>query len=291
VAVTTDSNPRACALDPRGGTALVLAEAVANLACVGATPAAVVNCLNFGNPEHPEVMWQLSECIDGMADACAALSLPVIGGNVSLYNESGGADIDPTPVLGLLGLVSEVHAPPPGLAWSERDTLVLVGARHAPDGSFPLEGTRWATERRDHRTGHITNVDFDAHAAACAFVAALIAAQVAGADRDALVHAVHDVSGGGLAVALAEMAVAAGSGCAVDLDDAAELFTELPSRFVVATAAPDDLCARAAALGVPTAVLGTATGDRVTAGTLLDLPLEALSEAHDGNLALALGES
>ena len=96
----------------RRGTALVLAEAVANLACVGATPAAVVNCLNFGNPEHPEVMWQLSECIDGMAEACRALALPVIGGNVSLYNESGGADIDPTPVLGVMGLVDAVHAPP-----------------------------------------------------------------------------------------------------------------------------------------------------------------------------------
>ena len=110
VALTTDSNPRACALDPRGGTALVLAEGVANLACVGATPVAVVNCLNFGNPEHPEVMWQLSECIDGMAEACRALALPVIGGNVSFYNESGGADIDPTPVLGVLGLVDALHA-------------------------------------------------------------------------------------------------------------------------------------------------------------------------------------
>src|SRR3984957_10947833 len=153
VALTTDSNPRACALDPRGGPALVLAEGVANLAGAGATPAAVVNCLNFGNPEHPEVMWQLSECIDGMTEACRALSLPVIGGNVSLYNESGGADIDPTPVLGVLGLVETLHARPPGLAWSADDTLVLVGPRSSAGGDFPLEGTRWATERRDHRTG------------------------------------------------------------------------------------------------------------------------------------------
>ena len=119
---------------------------MANLACVGATPVAVVNCLNFGNPEHPEVMWQLSEAIDGLAEACRALSLPVIGGNVSLYNESGGADIDPTPVLGVLGLVDVLVAPPPGLAWGEGDTLVLLGARGADDGSFPLDGSRWATE-------------------------------------------------------------------------------------------------------------------------------------------------
>ncbi len=140
VALTTDSNPRACALDPRGGTALVLAEGVANLACVGGTPAAVVNCLNFGNPEHPEVMWQLSECIDGMAEACRALSVPVIGGNVSLYNESGGSDIDPTPVLGVLGLVDAVHAPPPGLAWSDGDTIVLVGPRAAVRRVLPPGG-------------------------------------------------------------------------------------------------------------------------------------------------------
>ena len=124
--------PAGCALDPRAGTALVLAEGVANLACVGATPAAVVNCLNFGNPEHPEVMWQLSECIDGMAEACRALSLPVIGGNVSLYNESGGADIDPTPVLGVLGLVDAVTARPPGRAWSSGDTVRPARARGRP---------------------------------------------------------------------------------------------------------------------------------------------------------------
>ena len=295
VALTTDSNPRACALDPRRGTALALAEGVANLACVGATPAAVVNCLNFGNPEHPEVMWQLAECIDGMAESCRALSLPVIGGNVSLYNESGGSDIDPTPVLGLLGLVDAVHAAPPGPAWSAGDTVVLVGPRAATDGSFPLEGTRWATERRDHRTGRVPSVDFAVHAEVCAFVAALVAAQVAApvagaGDAECLLHAVHDVSGGGLATALAEMAAAAGTGCALELDDAAELYTELPSRFVVATGDPDQLCRLAAGRGIPAAVLGPAGGARFTLGRLVDLPVEAVREAHEGNLALALGD-
>jgi phosphoribosylformylglycinamidine synthase subunit PurL len=290
VALTTDSNPRACALDPRGGPALVLAEGVANLACVGATPAAVVNCLNFGNPEHPEVMWQLSECIDGMAESCRALGLPIIGGNVSFYNESGGSDIDPTPVLGVLGLVDTVHAPPPGVAWSAGDTVVLLGPRTAADGSFPLEGTRWATERRDHRTGRIPSVDFAAHGAVCAFVAGLVAAQVAAGDAAPLLHAVHDVSGGGLAVALAEMAAAAGCGCTLEVGEAAELFAELPSRFVVATPDPDELLRRAAAGGIPAAVLGPAGGARCTLGDLIDLPVDALSGAHEGNLALALGE-
>ena len=286
VAITTDSNPRACALDPRAGTALVLAEAVANLACVGATAVAVVNCLNFGNPEHPEVMWQLSECIDGLAGACDALSLPVIGGNVSLYNESGGSDIDPTPVLGVLGLVDAVRARPPGLAWSEGDTVVLLGARAAADGTFPLEGSRWATERRDHRGGvGVPAVDFAAHAALCAFVADRV-----GTSGDGLVRAVHDVSGGGLAVALAEMAAAGATGCTLAGVEPAELFTELPSRFVIATADPDALCARATARGIPAAVLGPAGGGRLILGDLVDLPLDAVGKAEELNLARALGD-
>jgi phosphoribosylformylglycinamidine synthase len=291
VAVSTDSNPRACALDPRGGTALVLAEAVANLACVGATPAAVVNCLNFGNPEHAEVMWQLSESIDGMAEACRALSLPVVGGNVSLYNESGGADIDPTPVLGVLGLVDDVQAPPPGLGWAEGDDIVLLGARAASDGSYPLEGTRWATECADHRTGLPPVVDFAAHRAVCAFVAALVAARVGG-NEDPVLRAVHDVSGGGLAVAAAEMAAQSPVGCVLDVAARpAELFTELPSRFLLATPRPDELCARAEAAGVAAAVLGRAHGDRLTLGDWVDLPLTAVREAFEGNLTRALGDS
>ncbi len=303
VALSTDSNPRACALDPRAGTALVLAEGVANLACVGAAPVAVVNCLNFGNPEHPEVMWQLSECIDGLAEACRALSLPVIGGNVSLYNESGGADIDPTPVLGVLGLVDAVHARPPGLGWSEGDTVVLLGVRApsaptaASGAAFPLWGTRWATERRGDRggVGRVPTVNFDAHASLCAFVAGLVAAQVAGPDATgtagaALVHAVHDVSGGGLAVTVAEMAAEAGLGCALDLNDPAELFSELPSRIVIATADPDALGARAAEAGVPARVLGRAGGDRVQLGRLVDLPVATVRAAHEDNLGSALGD-
>jgi phosphoribosylformylglycinamidine synthase len=291
VAVTTDSNPRYCALNPRLGTILTLAEGVANLACVGATAVAVVNCLNFGNPEHAEVMWQLSECIDGMTEACVALSLPVIGGNVSFYNESAGADIDPTPVLGLLGLVEAVHAPPPGLAWSEGETVVVLGARTSVDGGFPLDGTRWATECRTHRSGTLAPIDLKAHATVCAFVAGLVSAIVSGEGAPPLLGSVHDVSSGGLAIALAEMAAAAGVGCAVALDDSAELFTELPSRFVMTSTRPDELCERAEALGIPAAKVGRAGGDRFCLGDLVDLPLDALCEAHEGNLARMLGES
>src|SRR5690606_19389820 len=115
LALTTDGNHRWCAVDPRRGTALTVAESVLNLACVGAKPLALVNCLNFGNPEHPEVMWQLSEAIDGMSEACLAFGIPVIGGNVSLYNESLGVNIDPTPVVGLLGIIDDLVRQPPGV--------------------------------------------------------------------------------------------------------------------------------------------------------------------------------
>jgi phosphoribosylformylglycinamidine synthase len=289
VAVTTDSNPRACALDPRAGTALVLAESVANLACVGAAAVAVVNCLNFGNPEHPEVMWQLSECIDGLAEACRATSLPVVGGNVSFYNESGGVDIDPTPVLGVVGLVEALQAPPPGLAWREGDTVVLLGARTA-QGTWPLDGTRWATERCEQRGGTVPDVDFAMHLAVCGFVARFVARQVAGAAATPVLGAVHDVSDGGLAVTLAEMAAAAGIGCTLDIDDPAELFTELPSRFLVATGDPAALCGEAEAGGIPAAVLGQVGGDRVKVGGLVDVAVSALCDAYEGRLALELGE-
>ena len=142
---------------PGPGTIATVAEAALNLACSGATPKAVVNCLNFGNPEHPEVMWQLSEAIDGMSEACLALGLPVIGGNVSLYNESFGKDIDPTPVIGGLGLIDRLAARPPGVTLVDGGTLVLLDAsvgrsdsgRHRPS----LAGSRWAVELRHHRNG------------------------------------------------------------------------------------------------------------------------------------------
>jgi len=297
VAVTTDSNPRYCALDPRAGTALTLAEGISNLACVGATPVAVVNCLNFGNPEHGEVMWELSESIDGLAEACTAFGLPVIGGNVSLYNESGGADIDPTPVLGVLGLVDELRVAPPGLAWQDGDAIVLLGGRAVEGGeggvgsAHPLEGTRWATECRDHRSGTLPPLNYAAHHLVSDFVAGLVSHMMAGEETRPLVTAVHDVSGGGLGVALAEMAVAAGFGCFVDVADAAEVFTELPSRFVVATNMPDELHDRAAAVGIPVELVGRVIGDRFGLGDVIDLPLSALTEAYEGNLARMLGNS
>ncbi len=303
VAVTTDSAPRWCALDPREGVGLVLAESIANLACVGASPVAVVNCLNFGNPEHPEVMWQLSETVDGLAEACRVWDLPVIGGNVSLYNESTGVDILPTPVLGVLGLVDRLRHSPPPTAASDGARLVLLGRRHlAGDVPHPLGGSRWAVERRGRRHGALPGIDPDAHARVCGFVASLVATTVAGGSggleeggenakggqpRAAeLLAGVHDVSGGGLAIALAEMAVCGGVGVhVVGIEGHEELFTELPSRILATTDCPEELCARAHEKGVPADVVGTAGGDRFVVEDLVDLPMPELARSWAGSLA------
>ena len=196
LALTTDGNHRWCAVDPRAGTALTVAESVLNLACVGARPLAVVNCLNFGNPEHPEVMWQLSEAIDGMTEACRAFGIPVIGGNVSLYNESRGADIDPTPVVGMLGVVDQLDRRPPGVGLVDGGRLLLVGVTQ-PE----VSGSRWARER-GHRGGKLPVLDVDMHRKVADVVRTLV--------TGGLLAGVHDVGNGGLGVALAEMAVAVG---------------------------------------------------------------------------------
>jgi len=285
VALTTDASPRWCAVDPRRGTVMVLAEAMANLACVGARAVAVVNCLNFGNPEHPEVMWQLSEAIDGLGEGCLAFGLPVIGGNVSLYNESGGRDIDPTVVLGVLGLVDRLCAPPAGVRCPPGSTLVLLGARSAPEGEpFPLAGSRWAVEGRGRRAGTLAGVDLPAHRRLVDLVVSLVGRAVAGDDGPVL--GVHDVSGGGLAVALAEMAIGGDSGLELPTGVAghAELFTELPGRVLVATEEPAAVLAEAERGGVPAAVLGRAGGDRLLIGGLVDLAMSEVRAAWEGAL-------
>ncbi|MGH9045698.1 MAG: AIR synthase-related protein, partial [Acidimicrobiales bacterium] len=288
VAITTDANPRWCAIDPRAGTSLVVAEATANLACVGARAVAIVNCCNFGNPEHATVMWQLSEAIDGMSEACLALGLPVIGGNVSLYNESGGEDILPTPVIGGLGLVDVLEHRPPGLAWPGDATVLLVGGSSSRS-TASLGGSRWAVERRGHRNGRLPAVDLVAHRNSIDFVCRLVADEVA--LGPGLVLAVHDVSAGGLAVTLAEMAIASGIGARIDgLEDHHALFHEGPSRFVVATSRPAEILERASATGVPVERLGVAAGDVLVIGDLVAVGVDRLRATWSGAIPVALGE-
>jgi len=278
LALSTDGNHRWCAVDPRAGTAMTVAESVLNLACVGARPLALVNCLNFGNPEHPEVMWQLSEAIDGMADACRALGLPVVGGNVSLYNESRGRDIDPTPVVGVLGMVDRLDRRPPGVGLIENGRLLVLGASE-PN----LAGSRWAWER-GARGGPLPALDLQAHTRLCNLVRELVAGGSAAG--------LHDISVGGLGVALTEMAVRSGVGFRIaGVADHVELFGESPSRVVVC-ADPEraqEIFRRAGEVGVPAAFLGGSGGDVLAFEGLCEIPLADAVESWRDAIPKAMG--
>ncbi|MGQ0744547.1 MAG: phosphoribosylformylglycinamidine synthase subunit PurL [Acidimicrobiales bacterium] len=326
MALTVDSNSRWCALDPRAGTAMVVAEAVLNLACVGAEPVAVVNCLNFGNPEHPDVMWQLAEAIAGMGDACRALGLPVVGGNVSLYNASDGIDIDPTPVVGMVGLrggLAPATQPdggsgglspttPTASSALVADAVIAVigplvdplrgtagrglpgsggGDRAGPEGL--LDGSLWAEGAHGHLGGRLPYLDFEAHRA--------VAATVALAVRSGLVGAAHDIADGGLGLALAEMAVRGGVGFAVGSSAPGavgmnrrlghdELFSEAPSRVVVCLAGDrwSDLAGLCHQKGVGLIALGTAGGGRLVVAGGFDLGLEEARQTWARALAVPL---
>jgi phosphoribosylformylglycinamidine synthase len=250
----------------------VVAEAALNLACVGARPLALVDNLNFGNPEHPEVMWQLSEAIDGMAEACTALSLPVVGGNVSLYNESGGRDISPTPVVGVVGLIDVLERRPPGVRLVEGAEILLLGVGDpSPTG---LAGSRWAAGR-GHTGGVLPALDLDGHGRLCALVQGLV-------DSD-LLAGVHDVSDGGLGVAVAEMAIASGVGFEISglAGGHAALFSEAPSRVVACVAADKgaEVVARASDGGLSVTRLGRAGGDRLVVEGLVDLGIDEVTSS------------
>jgi phosphoribosylformylglycinamidine synthase len=278
LALTTDGNHRWCALDPRTGTALVVAEATLNLACVGARPIALVDCLNFGNPEHAEVMWQLSEAVDGMGEACRAFGLPVVGGNVSLYNESRGADIDPTPIVGVLGVVDDLAQRPPGVRLAAGASIILLGTTRPA-----LGGSLWAFAR-GHRRGRPPVLDLAGHARVLELVRELASTEG--------VLGIHDCGEGGLGVALAEMAVRSRVGFrAGGVPDHAHLFGESPSRAVVAIepANVDGVLALAAAAGVPADVIGVAGGDRLVIDGLVDVALADAIAAWRDRLPAALG--
>jgi phosphoribosylformylglycinamidine synthase len=220
LAVSTDGNGRLCYLDPRMGSARLVYEAALNVAVTGARPLAVVDNLNFGNPEKPEVMWQFKESVEGISEACEALGIPVVGGNVSFYNETDGVDINPTPVVGLLGLADPMPEDPPRLSRAEEAMeLWLVG----PAATDNLAGT--AVQRLlDDLPGGIPTAP---HREIARTVIALAAE---------LAHSapvLHDISDGGLAVAAAEIAIASGVGVVLDVP-ADEIYSEDPHRFLVA---------------------------------------------------------
>jgi phosphoribosylformylglycinamidine synthase II len=264
LAVSIDGNGRRVACDPRRGAAEAVYECAANLACVGAVPLGLTNCLNFGNPEKPHVAWQLVEAVDGIAAACGALGVPVVGGNVSLYNEAPTGPIFPTPVIGMVGRLPD-PARAGRLAFSVPDDAVALVGSFAPAAA----GSELAKLRGAPVAGPLPPLDETAIRQAHDTVRGLVNAGA--------VTSAHDIAEGGIAVALAECCVAGGIGASVTLPDGLDPFGEAPGRaFVVSGPAQ-------ALTGLT--IIGTVGGDRLLIDGLLDAPVAELASVRAGGLA------
>ncbi len=285
LAVSVDGAHRSSLLDPRRGAQLAVAEAVRNLSCVGARPLALTNCLNFGDPEKEEVMWQLEEAVAGLAEACRQLALPVVSGNVSLYNDLSGDSIPPTPVVGVVGLVGDIRRlPGPGFA-AAGDLIYLVGP-----GGTELGGSELQRLLGGMVLGPPPELDLELERRASEAVRQLVSE---GSARSA-----HDCSLGGLAVALAECCVAGGLGAVVRPGDPSNptggghalLFGEGSGRYVLSVdpaggGRMEEVCA---GWGVPCARLGEVGGDQVEIVGLARIPLAAAAAARLEGIAGAM---
>jgi phosphoribosylformylglycinamidine synthase len=250
VAMSLDGNGRYCYLDPREGTMLIVAECCRNLSTVGAEPVATTNNLNFGNPERPEIMAQLAESIEGLAEACEFFQVPVTGGNVSLYNETLGTPIFPSPVVGIVGLLPTREPVGIGFRNPGRKVILLGGAGSCDDIRFG--GTQYAKAILDELWGLPPALDMDFEKRVQAAIRRIVS--------EGLAESAHDLSDGGLAVALAESAFPYGIGASTDLDSDLRpeflLFGEAPSRIVVSTTDPSRIQSIAEEFGVPAPIIG-----------------------------------
>jgi phosphoribosylformylglycinamidine synthase subunit PurL len=269
IAVSIDGNGRRVASDPYTGAVEAVLECARNLACVGAEPLGLTNCLNFGNPEKPHIAWQLTRAVAGMRDACLALGVPVVGGNVSLYNEGGGGPIYPTPIVGMVGkLPDPASVPRTGFAESGHAVALVGPFRPAPEGS-ELE------KLRGRLADGLPEVDLAEQAAALEALREAV--------RSGSLATVHDVADGGVAVALAECCIEGGIGARVALpsDDATALFGEAPGGAVLAGP-------REAVDEVPNAqVIGEVGGDALDIIGALRVPVADLSGAYEGAIPAA----
>ncbi len=275
LAISCDVTPRYCAADPFEGAKQAVAECWRNLTAVGADPLAITDCMNFGNPERPEIMGEFASAVEGMAEACNALSFPVVSGNVSLYNETNGVAIPPTPAIGGIGLIPDIATMATIALKRDGDVLMLLGAEAGHLGQ-----SIYMQVMQERSEGAPPAVDLDAERRTGDLVRGLI--------RSGCLSAAHDVSDGGLLVAIAEMALAGGRGVALDpvpgpLPAHALWFGEDQARYVVA-ASPDkaDAIHKAAAVAkVPLRLLGKVGGDAVEIAGEPPLPLAALRTAHE----------
>jgi len=284
IACATDGNGRWCEIDPREGARRVTAEAFRNVACTGARPLATTNNLNFGNPERPEIMWQFAESVAGIGEACRALDVPITGGNVSLYNETQGRAINPTPVIGIVGVLDDAAAAVGSSFRADGDRVLLIGAPTAAG----LAGSQLQRFLGAPLGGLLAPADFEVEAALADVLVDLAAAGA--------LHSAHDVSDGGLLVTLAESAVGGRRGVAVTLpdgdglSDAQALCSESPGRVVVSVA-PDrvgEVVARAAAAGIDAVDVGIVGGDHFVIDGHVDLLLAAMVDAYESGFARAV---
>jgi phosphoribosylformylglycinamidine synthase len=267
IAVSIDGNGRRVAVDPYRGAVEAVLECSANLACVGAEPLGLTNCLNFGNPEKPHIAWQLTRAVAGLGDACRALGVPVVGGNVSLYNEGGGGPIYPTPVVGMVGeLPDPARSGRLGFT-TAGDAVALISASWRPSEV----GSELAKLRGDELTGALPPADLGALKA--------LHAAVRQAVRSGALRSAHDVAEGGVAVALAECCIAGGLGARVELGEL-PLFAEGPGAFVVS--GPREAMA---AFGAAAQVIGEVGGEALAIAGALDLPVAELIRVHAEGLA------
>jgi phosphoribosylformylglycinamidine synthase len=253
LAISTDGNGRYCYLNPRRGAMLAVAEAARNVACSGAMPIGATNCLNFGNPERPEIMWQFVEAVEGIAEACTALDVPITGGNVSLYNETDGRAIYPTPIIGVVGLMDDAASVMTRTFKGAGDAVILLGEDRGEIG-----GSEYLKIVHSLVRGDAPSLDLARERALQRLIVDLIAA--------GLVRSAHDCSDGGVAATIAESCFDTGGiGAAVELASAAELFSETASRIVISVAASKekDVLAHAGRAGVPARRIGATGGSRI----------------------------
>jgi phosphoribosylformylglycinamidine synthase subunit PurL len=284
IALKTDCNGRYVYLDPRVGGRIAVAEAARNVACVGARPMAITNCLNFGNPRKPEVFFQFREAVDGMADACRALGTPVTGGNVSFYNENPQGAVYPTPVIGMVGLIDDVRHTTRGTFATEGDAIVLLG-----DNTAELGGSEYLSWIHGIVAGAPPACDLDAEKRLIDVLLAAI--------RGGHVASAHDCAEGGLAVALAECCIGRQShpmGAQVDLSTwsslplRALLFGEAQGRVVISTSHAAAILAIASAQGVPAREIGTVRS--ASAGLVITVGARTI-RAHSPRLSEAFHEA
>ncbi len=284
IALTADGNGRYCYLDPYTGGIIAVAEAARNLACAGAEPLAITDCLNFGNPERPEVYYQLEQCIRGMAQVCEILDIPVISGNVSLYNETRGEPVYPTPVVGMLGLIEDIdHHSTIGFK-HEGDLVAMLGGDGK--GTDGRGGSEYLELIHNIVAGALSiDLDLEKRVQRCCLEAI----------RQGIIRSAHDCSDGGLAVTLAESCIAGGIGIKGKWQIAgridSELFGEGQSRIVVSLepARLGELRNLAARHRVPLKELGVAGGDHFLIKDVVDLPLAEVTGAWKSGLEKAMG--